>query len=295
MMTRNQIISVLRDQGIFDGRSLDAEEHIYRENQTRLFVVANAQIFTTRHRILKRADIHLELDAGKLTIAAHVAGENLYVLPLCHPLLRREGSHIERVLRDALWWTRIYGEEDQDCFAAVDSGSPRLSNRVPLNCLVGRWKNQSAYSLDFRGNPEWGGLNMGAASVELFLPPPEHLRRVDMKVKLVGEPSLTRGRLVRPVMYQSSGPLKYVWFSHRMAVPAVLYDNSIALLGNVGFSVHCDREAIHVHQTGRLIGFIRPARIYAPEVVANAQRELDVLFTRGRSKHPPLSDRGGHS
>ena len=41
-------------------------------------------------------------------------------------------------------------------------------------------------------------------------------------------------------------------------------------------------SAIHVRQAGRLIGFMWPARIYAPEVVASAQREFDALRERRR-------------
>jgi hypothetical protein len=75
--------------------------------------------------------------------------------------------------------------------------------------------------------------------------------------------------------------LQFVWFSHGATVPTVLYDNSVGLLDDLTFRCHAGCQAIHVRRDGKFIGLIWPSRIYAPDVVTNAHKQLNA---RGRSR-----------
>jgi len=284
-MTTKHIVDVLREQGIFSGRSLDPGGPVYA-NLTETVVVPNAYIVTTRSVILKRASVHPGLDAEKLTTAARAAGENLYVLPpdsKCSD--KKSPRQIDHLLLDAIWWTRI-NAEDQDVFTSMDCGSTRQLKRARLTCLTGHWQKQPAYLLDC--NRKWRGLNMGTAAVLLNEKPPRHLRAIETDVTFGGETRVLPARPVRPIFYQKSGPLEYIWFNHRAAVPAVLYDNTVALLKEVTFTWHGhERGAIHVHKLGRQIGLIWPASIFAPDVVSGAFRQFKALATDW--PHPTLA------
>ena len=92
------------------------------------FVVFNAQVSSLGGRVLKQADLDLTLDGEKLTQAARAAGENFYVLYENDPSpFWKPGSiPMSRVLRDAVWWTRIH-REDEDLFLPMNSGPWRES------------------------------------------------------------------------------------------------------------------------------------------------------------------------
>ncbi len=122
------------------------------------------------------------------------------------------------------WWTRIR-REDEDLFLPLDAG-PLRRKRVRLNCSIGRWQNQPAYSVDLWDNPEWeSGRNLSGAVVQVLGRPPKGLRPTVKNEVFTAEISKTRGRHVRPVFYHRAGLPEYVWFSHRAAVPAILYDH----------------------------------------------------------------------
>lgn len=107
------------------------------------------------------------------------------------------------------------------------------------------------------------------------LPPKEFQVKQDLRaVEIFPPPSSTRGRSVRPVFYQQSGPLDHVWFSHGVAIPALLYDQVLRPLSGLNFTVHRDNKAIHVRAGGPVIGLIWPCWIGAPEVVASTRRQL---------------------
>jgi len=69
----------------------------------------------------------------------------------------------------------------------------------------------------------------------------------------------TAGRFqsaIRPFFRQKSGLFDYVWFSHGVAVPYELYDNTLVLLDDPTFTCHAGYEAIHVRRHSKVIGFI---------------------------------------
>ncbi len=251
----------------------------YRKYYRGHFVVFNAQIFSRRGRVLKTADLDLTFDAEKLTRAARAAGENFFVLEenSPNPSWQPGSTPMARVLRDAVWWTRIH-REDEDLFLPLDVG-PLRRKRVRLNCSTGRWQNQPAYSVDLWDNPEWeSGRNLSGAVVQVLGRPPKGLRPTEKDEIFTAEISKTRGRPVRPVFYHHAGLLEYVWFSHRAAVPAILYDHTVRLLDSVSFTWHRDSSAIHLRQAGEVVGLCWPCDISAPEVLANARGQLSRRF-----------------
>jgi hypothetical protein len=144
---------------------------------------------------------------------------------------------------------------------------------------MGRWQNRLAYSVDLWNNPEWeSGRNLSGAVVQVLGRPPKGLRATVKNEVFTAEISKTRGRPVRPVFYHHAGLLEYVWFSHRAAVPAILYDETIRLLDSVSFTWHRDNSAIHLRQAGEVVGLCWPCDISAPEVLANARRQLNRRF-----------------
>ena len=278
-MHHNQILDVLRQHGFAEGRLIAFSKSGYRKYYRSHFVVFNAQIFSRRSRVLKTADLDLTLDAEKLTQAARATGENFFVLEenSPNPFWQPGSTPMDRVLRDAVWWTRIR-REDEDLFLPLDAG-PLRRKRVRLNCSMGRWQNQPAYSVDLWNNPEWeSGRNLSGAVVQVLGRPPKGLRPKVKNEVFTAEISKTRGRPVRPVFYHRTGLLEYVWFSHRAAVPAILYDQTVRLLDSVSFTSHRDNLAIHLRQAGEVVGLFWPCDISAPEVLANARWQLNRRF-----------------
>jgi hypothetical protein len=278
-MHHNQILAVLRQHGFAEGRLIAFSKSGYRKYYRGHFVVFNAQIFSRRGRVLKTADLDLTLDAEKLNAAARVVGENFFVLEenSPNPFWQPGSTPISRILRDAVWWTRIH-PRDEDLFLPLDAG-PLRRKRVRLNCSTGRWQNRPAYSVDLWNNPEWeSGRNLSGAVVQVLGHSPKGLRPTEKNEVFTAEISKTRGRPVRPVFYHHVGLLEYVWFSHFAAVPAILYDHTVRLLDSVSFTRHRDSAAIHLRQAGEVVGLCWPCYISAPEVLANARRQLNRRF-----------------
>jgi hypothetical protein len=258
-------------------------ESRYRKLNPQHFVVFNAQIVSRGGRVLGQVDLDLTKDAATLTEVARQAGEDLFVLYESHafPAWKPLPSSLARPLRNAIWWTQAE-RRDEDLFLPVDSPL-RQQKRVALNCRTGRWRGNAAYSLDLWGNPDWECCNYSGAVVELACIPPKHLCRTEDSTpseEFMVAPSTTRGRSVRPVFFHRTGLLEYVWFSHGAALPAILYDNSVALLGPLRFKRHRDAGAIHIHRSGKFLGYIWPCDISAPEAVAKAQAKLRKLAGR---------------
>jgi hypothetical protein len=275
-MHHNQIIAVLREHGFAEGRLVANSKSGYYKRHRGHFVVFNAQVCNIRDRLLKQADLDLTSDGEKLTQAARAAGENFYVLyendP--RPFWKPGSIPMPRVLRDAVWWTRIH-REDEDLFLPMNSG-PIERKRGRLRCSLGRWQNRPAYSVDLRDNPAWGsGRNMSGAVVQLLGHPPKGFRPTDENEVFTAEISKTRGRPVRPVFYHRVGLLDYVWFSHGAAIPAILYDHIVR------------RLAIHLRQAGAVVGLFWPCHISAPEVLAHARRRLFGRFAKSTAPKGP--------
>jgi hypothetical protein len=279
-MKKQKIIAVLADHGFSEGRCIAWSKTGYSKSRPKHFIVFNAQVFSRRGRILRQVDLDLTVDSPKLTAAARAMGGNLFVLYEQRPHFewRPQSGPILPVLRDAVWWTRIR-PGDKDVFRLVETSllRPTLAS---LACITGSWQGQPAYAVDVWRNPEWDNMHMAGSVIELCGRPPEHLRvveRVKRKDPFTIEPSRTRGRAVRPVFHQHSGLLDFVWFNSGAAVPSVLYDNTVGHLNNLTFTCHAGCEAIHVHRNKKIIGLIWPCMIYAPDVVASAQSQLNAL------------------
>ena len=203
-MHHNQIIAVLREHGFAEGRLIANSKSGYYKRHRSHFVVFNAQVCSLRGRLLKQADLDLTLDGGKLTQAARAAGENFYVLYEndLSPFWKPGSIPMSRVLRDAVWWTRIH-REDEDLFLPMNSG-PLEKRRVRLRCSLGRWQNQPAYSVDLRDNPAWGsGRNMSGAVVQVLGHPPRGLRPTEKDEVFTAETFKGRGHTVHPVFYHT--------------------------------------------------------------------------------------------
>ncbi|HZM04891.1 MAG TPA: hypothetical protein VFC44_17970, partial [Candidatus Saccharimonadales bacterium] len=179
-MHHNQILAVLQQHGFAEGRMIAMSKSRYCKRHRRHFVVFNAQVCSLGGRVLKQADLDLDLDAEKLTAAARAVGENLFVLFENDPSPFWESGSIpmSRVLRDAVWWTRIH-RADEDLFLPMNSG-PLKKKRVRLRCSVGRWQNRPSYSVDLWENPEWeSARNMSGPVVQLLGHPPRGFRPTD--------------------------------------------------------------------------------------------------------------------
>jgi hypothetical protein len=135
-MRKQQIVAVLSDNGIFEGRCMAWSKSGYCKVRPENLVVFNAQVFSRRGRILKQVDLDLTLDSERLTAAARAAGENFYVLYEHRPHLgwKPNSGPIIPVLRNAVWWTRIR-PEDQDVFRPVET-APERRMRARLACNI---------------------------------------------------------------------------------------------------------------------------------------------------------------
>jgi hypothetical protein len=167
----------------------------------------------------KQVDLDLTLDAGKLTQAARLVGQNLYVFCEGNPSFaaRLAEKPIAAVLREAMWWTKIH-PRDADRFLPLAAG-PIWKKPVPLRCSAGTWQGQPAYSVNFWSNTEWESLrNYSCAAVRLVGQPPQGFH-VEKNAEIFDDTgiSATRGRHVRPILYHRTGALDYVWFSHGAA------------------------------------------------------------------------------
>lgn len=275
-MKAKQIREVLPRHGFFSGRMIAHSKTGYGRRHPGNWVVFNANVFTRRRLILQLVDLDLTIDAEKLAAAAREVGENLFVLPEGFPgrFWEPGQSPIAHMLRDAIWWTRIR-PEDADVFWPVVS-TRRRPRRLPLVCAAGTGESEPAYGVGYWENEPFHSMSILGASAEMAgLPPREFQVKQDlMEVEISRPPSSTRGRSVRPVFYQQSGPLDHVWFSHGAAIPALLYDQVLRPLSGLNFTVHHDNKAIHVRAGGPVIGLIWPGWIGAPEVVASARRQL---------------------
>jgi hypothetical protein len=129
-------------------------------------------------------------------------------------------------------------------------------------------------SIDFRNNPQWGGLNMHGAVAKFLGRPTGGLRRTETRDDFASDISKSRGQHVRPVFLQRAGLLEYIWFSHCQAVPAILYDWSVNFLGPVRYTWHRDGRAIHIWQSEKLAGLLWRCHISAAEVLASARQHL---------------------
>jgi hypothetical protein len=289
-MTLEQINVVLKRHGFFSGRMISCSMSLYCRRHPHHFVVFNASVFTSSALVLRQVDVDLTVDADKLTAAAREASENFYVLCESHPhhFWGPGSMPMEQVLCSATWWTRIL-PEDQDVFVPVDSAR-RRPKHLRLNCTTGQWQGQPAYSVTCWENDEFYNTNMTGTAVEIAGRPPKqfHVEKCQMGTELSKPPSSTRGRPVRPVFYQRSGLLEYVWFDCGFATPAVLYDQVVRPLGKLDFTMHDEHEAIHIRRDGQVVGLLWPCFIGALEVATNARRRLGLPLIKG-----PRSDKPG--
>ena len=274
-MTKKQTMEVLRRHGFWSGRMISVSKSGYRRQFRDHFVIFNAKILTRRDLVASGADLDLTLDTEKLTAAALEAGEDFFVLQECDPspFWEPSGESIQQVIGNAVWWTRTQ-PENGDHFLPVPSARRRRSIR--LHCRIGTLLGQPAYSVSCWDNDLVYNQNLTGSAVELMGIPPKGF----ITIKEAGEekfsaaPSQSRGRIVRPVFYQRSGPLEYVWFSHGVSVSAVLYEQTVAPMRVNKFTAHSDAEAIHVHQAGKIVGLIWPNSYTPPHVAESARIQL---------------------
>ena len=272
------MLEVLSRYGFADGRMISRSKTGYCRRNRGHFVVFNAQLFTANGSLLKQADLDLTLDGAQLTEAARAVRQNFYVLDENDPspFWTPGDKAISGVLREAVWWTK-FRPQDQDRFLPLTAG-PLWKKQVRLRCVTGRWQKQPAFSVDLWGNPEWESLrNYSGAVVQLPGHPPRGFHPTEQAEAFTADVSTTRGRPVRPVFYQHSGVLDYVWFNHGAAIPAVLYDHTLRLMEGLNFTVHRDNSAIHIRREEIVLGLCWPAGISAPEVIQNARAELKRL------------------
>lgn len=288
-MKTKQIVTVMKRHGFFSGRMISSSKTLYCQRHPGHFVVFNSKVFIQRALILRQADLDLTVDAEKLTAAAREVGENIYVLCESHPHVFWEPGSMpmRQVLRSATWWTRIH-PEDQDVFAPVDSAR-RPPKRLRLNCATGLWQGRPAYSVGCWENDEIDNTNMSGAALEIAGQPPKRIRvrETERGVDLSKPPSTTPGQPVRPVFYQKSGLLEYVWFDCGFATPAALYDQAVRPLGKADFTLHQEHGAIHIRREGQVIGLLWPCFIGAREVADNARRRLGLKTVKGSCSDKP--------
>lgn len=241
------------------------------------FVVFNAQIFSNRGCVLRHVDLDLTLDAAKLTEAARISHQNLFVL---YDDVRSGDKPMSAVLREAVWWTQLRSS-DQDRFFPLSAGRIWM-RQGQWRCDTGLWQDQPAYSVDLWTNQEWESLrNYSGAVVQLMGCPPRGFQPAETEKVLDTKVSNARGRSVRPVFYQRTGRLAYVWFSHAAAMPAMLYDLTVRDMGDVSFTVHRENSAIHVRREGSVIGLLWPCGISAPDVTRSALAHLRHIRKEG--------------
>lgn len=270
-----RLIKVLRQHGFHEGRMISRSKTGYCRRNRNHFVIFNAQVFANRGRILKQVDLDLTLDGKKLTEVARAVGEDLFVLyEMDPPRYWKPGDKpIAATLRESVWWTRTR-RRNQDFFLPFAAG-PISRKQRPLRCIVGHWQGRPAFSVDLSSNPEWQSRrNYNGAAVLLIGHPPEAFLQTKRREIFSGEVWKKLGRPVRPVFYQRTAGLAYVWFSHGAAIPALLYDLTVRPRKGLFFSLHHGNSAIHIRQAGAVVGLVWPCRISAPEVLASARRQL---------------------
>jgi len=86
--------------------------------------------------------------------------------------------------------------------------------------------------------------------------------------------SKRRGRQVRPILYQRSALLEFVWFNNGLALPAALFDATLGHLDAVSYSWHEDIHTIQVHQHRKMIGLVWPCNFVPRETAHSAHRWL---------------------
>lgn len=250
------MLEVLRSYGFVEGRMINHSKTGYCRRNRDHFVVFNAQMFTPRGRTLKQADLDLTLDGARLTEAARAVGQKFFVLYENDPTrFWKPGDRpISSTLREAVWWTKCQ-QKDQDWFMPLVSG-PLCKKHVGLRCVTDHWRDKLSFSVEFWTNRHLENLrNYSGAALQLMGPPPKTIQVVEKREDLEGETSPTRGRGVRPLFYNDTGMLDYVWFNYCAAIPANLYDHTLRLMERLSFSVHRGNSAIHVRRDGEIVGW----------------------------------------
>lgn len=196
---------------------------------------------------------------------------------------------MRQVLSNAVWWTCIR-PEDQDVFWQVGA-VPRACKRARLPCDTGIWQGSPAYSVNCWDNEACYNQNMVGAVIDLIGRPPKEFcaTKVPKGEEFSKPPSQTCGQPVYPMFYQRSAMLEYVWFSNGLAVPALLYDNTVGRLDFLTFTSHKDTSAIHVRQAGKVVGLIWPSVSPTPEAADSACRQLRMVLDKrvARRNHFP--------
>ncbi len=277
-MTKSQIIEVLRHHGFGSGRMISLSKSAYRRGFKDHFVIFNAKILTRRHLLASGADLDLTVDAAKLTVAAKEVGEDFFILPEFVPSAFWEprGEPLDGVIANAVWWTRTQSV-NRDFFLPI--GKLRKKHGPRLNCTVGTWLGQPAYSVSCWENDAIYNQNLTGSAIDLIgIPRKEFIVKcAETAGKFSASPSQTPGRPIRPLLYQRAGPVEYVWFSNCFSVSAFLYLHTVAKLGCISFTIHRDVEAIHLRLGRKVIGLLWPNSFTPPHVAKSAQLQLRLM------------------
>jgi hypothetical protein len=76
------------------------------------------------------------------------------------------------------------------------------------------------------------------------------------------------------VLLQRSGVHELVWFSHEKSVLQPVYERLRRKFGELQFTVHPDKQPIHVWHGGRVVGLVWPSAVPNPATFTAAMHEM---------------------
>lgn len=252
-MTIHDIAAALEQAGLKRGRVLSGPDDLEARNPSIIYrvesrIVRNAAVATRRHGIVWQGDIDIRRERYILRKVAVKIGANLFVIDEPGATGKKPGPSPALIL-EAVWWTCIAPEDRDQFFPAKD---------------YDRW------------HPQHRRLNTKA-----FLPPGKNWESkvifatdVPEQARWRAEISSNEGQIVAPALLQRSGPYELVWFSHGQGMLQPAFHTLKTKFGRLQYTIHSDKQPIHVQQDNTLVALIWPSPVPNAETVASARLEL---------------------
>jgi len=211
-------------------------------------------IIVARHQgVVWQGGLQLSKYGWDLHGVASGVDETLFVVRYEDAFTNGEVRPLRELLQEALWWTSNLPEKYLPLEDYRQWHRKRPPEQIPPCTDSRNWM---------------GTLWLAEETVE---------------TSWLAELSTTKGRAVIPSLLHRSGVHELVWFNNGQAVLQPAYEQLRANFDRMQFTVHRDKQAIHVRQDEKVVALIWPCQVPNPRTAWLGRREL---FLRGK---PPDS------